>query len=152
MTTNEEKIENPNPVMYVVVSGEYSDYSIVSLWSSKQAAKDECELLNGSGMGYDFRVEEWLLNVSTLDGARREVEGYTGVLYLNDVAGEVTAAEIKMRRDTFRGEFEDRSFHYKGNKKYPPHVSAYSATEEGVVALVLEKLAEVRGESREANS
>lgn len=141
-----EKVENVSPVMYVVVSGDYSDYGIVSLWSSKQAALDECELLEGDGDSYDYRVEEWLMNTSSIDGARREVEGYMGVLYLNDVVGEASPTDIKISRKTFVGEFEDRQFHYKGNETNPPHVSAYSATEDGVVRLVLAKFAEVRGE------
>ena len=72
MMKNEEQLEN-KAVIYVVVSGEYSDYGIVSMWSSKDAAAEECELLDGSGMGYDFRVEEWFLNVSALDKPRRNV-------------------------------------------------------------------------------
>lgn len=143
MTINEEKIEPPKSVMYVVVSGEYSDFSIVSLWSSKEAAAEECELLDGSGMGYDFRVHEYLLNVSMLDGSRRMVEGYRATLYPSSVLGEATAADVEVKRHTFVGEFEDRSFHYKGNDAYSPHVSAYSATKEEVVRLVLAKFAEV---------
>lgn len=130
-------------VMYVVVSGEYSDYGIVSLWSSKQAAQEECELLDGSGMGYDYRVEEYLLNVSTLDGARRNVQGYQGLLHPSSVSGEVTAADVEVKRDTFVGENENRSFHLKGNKNYKEFISAYSTTEEDAVKLVLDKFAEV---------
>jgi hypothetical protein len=145
MSIVDAKSEKSVPVMYVVVTGESSDYRIVSLWSSKKAARDECELLEGD-MGWDFRVEEWLMDVSTLDGARREVEGYVGTLRPKNLTGEATAADVEIKRNTFVGEFVERAFHYPGNSNYPPHVSAYSATEEGAVALVLEKFAEVRGE------
>ncbi|MNR28154.1 hypothetical protein D3C85_1454650 [compost metagenome] len=144
MTIVDEKSEKSAPVMYVVVTGEYSDYRIVSVWSSKKAAQDECELLEGD-MGSDFRVEEWLMDVSTLDGARREVEGYKGLLRFNNLTGEATAADVEITRNDFVGEWEETVFHYPGNGKYSPLVSAYSATEEGAVALALEKFAEVRG-------
>lgn len=142
MTIVDEKSEKSAPVMYVVVTGEYSDYRIVSVWSSKKAAQDECELLEGE-MGSDFRVEEWLMDVSTLDGARREVEGYKGLLRFNNLAGEVTAADVEITRNTFEGELEERAIYAPGNRS--PLVAAYSATEEGAVALVLEKFAEVQG-------
>jgi hypothetical protein len=147
MSIVDEKNEKSAPVMYVVVTGERSDYRIVSLWSSNKAARDECELLEGD-MGSDFRVEEWLMDVSTLDGARREVEGYVGALLPNNLTGEATAADVEIKRRTFVGEFEETTFHYPGHNNYPPRVSAYSATEEGAVALVLQKFAEVRGERK----
>ena len=147
MTIN-EKVEDVSPVMYVVVSGDHSDYKIVSVWSSKQAALDECELLDGDSDGYDYRVEEWRMNTSSIDGARREVAGYYGVLRPNDVDGVASPTDVVTKRKTFVGEFEGRSFHlhYKGDNNYPSHVSAYSATEEEAVRLVLAKFAEVRGE------
>lgn len=144
MSIVDEKSEKSVPVMYVVVTGDYSDYRIVSLWSSKKAAQDECELLEGD-MGSDFRVEEWLMDVSTLDGARREVEGFTGTLRPRSITGEATAADIEIKRKTFLGELEERAFHAPGNGNYLPVVVAYSATEEGAVSLVLAKFAEVRG-------
>lgn len=144
MTIVDEKSEKSVPVMYVVVTGDYCDYRIVSLWSSKKAAKDECELLEGE-MGSDFRVEEWLMDVSTLDGARREVEGYKGLLRFNNLTGEATAADVEITRNTFEGELEERAIYAPGNRS--PLVAAYSATEEGAVALVLAKFAEVRGAS-----
>lgn len=142
MSIVDEKSEKSVPVMYVVVTGDYSDYRIVSLWTSKKAARDECELLEGD-MGSDFRVEEWLIDVSTLDGARREVEGYKGLLRFNNLSGEATAADVEITRNTFVGEFEERAIYAPGNRS--PIVAAYSATEEGAVALVLAKFAEVRG-------
>lgn len=145
MTIVDEKSEKSVPVMYVVVTGDYSDYRIVSLWSSKKAAWDECELLEGD-MGSDFRVEEWLLDVSSLDGARREVEGFTGTLRTRGITGEATAADVEIKRKAFLGELEERAFHSPGNGNYLPAViGSYSATEEGAVALVLAKFAEVRG-------
>jgi hypothetical protein len=134
-------------VTFVVVSGEYSDFVIVSLWSSKEAAEEECELLEGSGLGYDFRVQEWLLDVSTLDGARRAVDGYRAKLHPNDVSGEATEADVEVKRDTFVGENENRTYYLKGNKNYKAFVSAYSATEEGAVKLVLEKFSEVKSKT-----
>lgn len=142
MSIVDEKSAKSVPVMYVVVTGDYSDYRIVSLWTSKQAAQDECELLEGD-MGSDFRVEEWLMDVSTLDGARREVEGYKGLLRFNNLSGEATASDVEITRNTFVGEFEERAIYAPGNRS--PIVAAYSATEEGAVALVLAKFAEVRG-------
>jgi hypothetical protein len=145
---NAEKIEKPMSVMYVVVSGEYSDFKIVSLWSSKEAARAECELLDGSGLGYDFRVQEWFSDVSTLDGARREVEGYRAVLRPEDISGEPTVADVEVKRNTFVGEYENSTYHSKGHKNYKAFVSAYSATEEEAVNLALEKFAEVKGKTQ----
>lgn len=142
MSIVDEKSEKSVPVMYVVVTGDYSDYRIVSLWTSKQAARDECELLEGE-MGSDFRVEEWLMDVSTLDGARREVEGYKGLLRFNKLSGEATESDVEITRNTFEGELEERAIYAPGNRS--PIVAAYSATEEGAMALVLAKFAEVRG-------
>ena len=65
MTENSEKI-------YVVVSGEYSDYSIEAMFSDLEQAKNYCRLHNrraehghgefDSGKGYkyepDYRIEE----------------------------------------------------------------------------------------------
>lgn len=145
MTIVDEKSEKSAPVMYVVTTGEYSDYRIVSLWSSKKAAQDECELLEGD-MGSDFSVEEWLMDVSSLDGARREVEGYKGLLRVNNLTGEATAADIEIKRDNFLGELEERAVYAPGI--HSPLVAAYSVTEAGAVALVLEKFAEVQGKGK----
>jgi hypothetical protein len=139
---NVKNNENPMSVMYVVVCGEYSDYGIVSLWSSKEAAEEECELLDGSEMGYDFRVEEYFLNVSTLDGARRMVQGYNAILHPGSLSGEATAADVEVKRDTFVGEDENRTYHLKGNKNYKEFITAYSVTKEKAVELVLERFAE----------
>lgn len=50
--------------VYIITSGEYSEYSIDSVWSSKEEAERLCALLN-VGRGYeDYRVEEHSLNVS----------------------------------------------------------------------------------------
>jgi hypothetical protein len=145
MSIVDEKSKKSAPVMYVVTTGEYSDYRIVSLWSSKKAAQDECELLEGD-MGSDFRVEEWLMDVSSLDGARREVEGYKGLLRVNNLTGEATAADVEIKRNTFLGELEERAIYAPGI--HSPIVVAYSTTEAGAVALVLEKFAEVQGKGK----
>lgn len=152
MTNDEQKIENSNPVMYVVVYGDYSDYKIVSLWSSEELAVAECEAQKGLGKGYDFRVEEYLLNTSALDGARRRVRGHYALLYLSTVKGEVTASDVNTMTTIFFGEDEDRAYVFEGNRKSKGHVSAYSESEENAVNLVLEKLAEFRAENREAIS
>lgn len=46
-----------NKKMYLISYGEYSDYHVHSLWSSKEDAENKCELL---GRGY--QVEEWNLD------------------------------------------------------------------------------------------
>lgn len=49
--------------IYIITTGEYSDYSIVSVWSSKEEAERNCKLLNAGKMYDDFRVEDYPLDV-----------------------------------------------------------------------------------------
>lgn len=137
-----EKIENLMPVVYVVTSGDYSEYGIVSIWSSKDAAADECELLNGEGMGNDFRVEQYNLNVSSLDGARRMVAGYKATLYPSSLSGEPTAADVEVKRYEFEGEREDWSSHIPANRYNKDFIVALAVTQEKAVELVLDRFAE----------
>lgn len=55
IANDEQKIENPHPVMYAVVSGDYSEYKIVPLCSSEESAVAKCEAKNELGNGYDVR-------------------------------------------------------------------------------------------------
>jgi hypothetical protein len=48
--------------IYIITTGEYSDYSIVSVWSSLEAAERNCKLLNAGRMHDDFRVEDYPLD------------------------------------------------------------------------------------------
>ena len=46
--------------IYIITSGTHSDYSIVSVWSSKEVAEENCKLLNaGRGFRDEFRVEDY---------------------------------------------------------------------------------------------
>lgn len=48
--------------VYIITTGEYSDYSIVSVWSSLEAAERNCKLLNAGRLFDDFRVEDYPLD------------------------------------------------------------------------------------------
>lgn len=56
--------------MYIITYGEYSDYRIESLWSSKEVAKEKCEVL---GPGYE--VEEWDVDVNQVNNGYANVYG-----------------------------------------------------------------------------
>ena len=140
MTINEEKIENVSPVMYVVVSGEYSEYSIVSVWSSEEEALAECKRAEGS----DLRVEEYFLNTPQSDGARRQLRGYFA--WVRTLSGETTAGDVQVKNMTFNGEDEDTACVSEHARKGEVLVAAYSTSKENAVKLVLEKFAEFRGQ------
>lgn len=63
-------MENANKktaTAFVVVSGEYSDYGIHSVWTDRDEAQSICDLGNRSNGWSDYRVEEY-----PLDAVRRE--------------------------------------------------------------------------------
>lgn len=146
MTIDEEKIENVSPLMYVVVSGEYSDYSIVSVWSSKEAALTECKRAAGS----DLRVEEYFLNTPQSDGARRQLRGYFA--WVRTLSEEIAAGDVQVKNMTFFGEDEDKASAFEANRKGEVMVAAYSMSKENAVKLVLEKFADFRDEGQGSSS
>ena len=49
--------------IYIITSGEYSDYGIVSVWSDEAEANRVCELLNkGYQYAENYRVEKYALD------------------------------------------------------------------------------------------
>lgn len=56
--------------IYIITSGDYSEYSINSVWSSKEIAEKNCELLNAGSRWVEYQVEEWSMDVPQLDTQR----------------------------------------------------------------------------------
>lgn len=131
-----EKNEIMMTVMHVVVTGEYGNCRIVSMWSSKEDAQAECERSGGY-------VQEYFLDVSGQNGARRELKGFYAEYNIGTVSGEVTADDVDVKPHIFKGEMEDMVYAYQDSSVLAPHVSACSMTEEKAVSLILGKLAEL---------
>lgn len=55
--------------VYIITSGDYSEYSICSVWSSKEKAENLCLLLNAGKNYEEYQVEEYPLDVSPFENS-----------------------------------------------------------------------------------
>lgn len=56
--------------MFVITYGEYSDYRIESMWSSKEVAEEKLELL-----GPSYQIEEWDVDVNQVNSGYGDMYG-----------------------------------------------------------------------------
>lgn len=94
--------------VYIITSGEYSEYSITSVWSSKEEAEKLCVLLN-TGKNYEeYRVEEFPLDAPAPLDTNYFLMGYRAV-YDYSVHG--------LQLDSSNIVFKDAAF-YRGENNW----------------------------------
>ena len=80
--------------IYIITSGEYSDYGINSVWSSKDKAEEICKLLNAGKMWNDFRVEEYPVDEPLERNVFHMVRGFKVVYDFSENGMDVDVANV----------------------------------------------------------
>lgn len=121
-------------IIYIVTSGEYSDYHIDAVFLDKESAEIYCTIHNGKE-NYDFcHIEEY----SVSDVIKGNIEIYTAVSALFKQDGTVRIVE------TYFSEKREEKFE-QWNSNYPYHLLFYTkknATNKEIKKIARDKYAE----------
>jgi hypothetical protein len=119
-----------NDKIYIATSGEYSDYTILGVFSSEENAK----LIHGND--YDVSIEEYELD-TFVDLAKKGYKNYQVIL--NYETGDVESAEVH----SWGSNFEYASCWYN----LPPkklNTTTLAKSREGAIKIVNERLAQLK--------
>lgn len=123
--------------IYIVTMGEYSDYSIISVWSSKEEAERNCKMLNAGKVSEDFRVEEY-----PLDEPRRNhipmIRGFKAFYDFSVHGLHVDTANVAFE-DALYYSFQDSRVHIAST-----FVSVLSDSKERCLRILFDAMAEYR--------
>lgn len=99
--------------IYVLTEGDYSDYRIVALYSTRELAEEAQKLCPNSN------VEEYELDSVEIP---EHPPGYTGWNVCINV--DTNTIYVSYQRDILQGDFKPQE-HYSDNSKWPSHPSLF---------------------------